>query len=194
MAKKKFLTAPLASDRMPAGVPYILTNEAAERFSFYGMTSILIIFMTRYLTGPDGVLDVMTNSESLEYFHYFKAAVYFTPLIGALISDIWFGKYRTILWFSVLYCFGFLAMVFDITRLGLAAGLILVAIGSGIIKPCVSANVGDQFGRSNKHLMAPMYSWFYFAINLARAFRCCCVPGCWRRMGRGRGSRFLRCS
>jgi len=166
MAKKEYLTAPIASEKMPAGVPYILTNETAERFSFYGMTSILIIFMTRYLTGPNGVLDVMTDNQSLEYFHYFKAAVYFTPLIGALISDIWFGKYRTILWFSILYCFGFIAMSFDITKLGLGAGLVLIAIGSGIIKPCVSANVGDQFGSTNRRLMAPMYSWFYFAVNL----------------------------
>ena len=166
MAKREYLTAPIAYEKMPAGVPYILTNETAERFSFYGMTSILIIFMTRYLMGPNGVLDVMTDNESIEYFHYFKAAVYFTPLIGALISDIWFGKYRTILWFSILYCFGFLAMAFDITRLGLGAGLVLIAIGSGIIKPCVSANVGDQFGATNRHLMAPMYSWFYFAVNL----------------------------
>jgi POT family proton-dependent oligopeptide transporter len=166
MAKSKYLTAPLPSKKMPAGIPYILANEAAERFSFYGMTSILVIFMTKYLVGPDGVLDVLNRSESLEYFHYFKSAVYFTPLIGALLADIWLAKYRTILWFSILYCFGFLAMVFDITRLGLFAGLILIAVGSGIIKPCVSANVGDQFGKSNKRLMAPMYSWFYFSVNL----------------------------
>jgi POT family proton-dependent oligopeptide transporter len=166
MAKSKYLTAPLPSEEMPAGIPYILGNEAAERFSFYGMTSILIIFMTRYLVGPDGVLDVMNDSESLEYFHYFRSAVYFMPLIGALLADIWLAKYRTILWFSALYCFGFIAMVFDITRLGLFAGLLLIAVGSGIIKPCVSANVGDQFGQSNNRLMAPMYSWFYFSVNL----------------------------
>jgi len=166
MAKREYLTAPLPSEKMPKGVPYILTNEAAERFSFYGMTSILIIFMTKYLMGPDGVFDLMSQNESLEYFHYFKAAVYFTPLIGALISDIWLGKYRTIFWFSILYCFGFLAMVFDLTRLGLGAGLVLIAIGSGIIKPCVSANVGDQFGKTNERLMAPMFSWFYFSVNL----------------------------
>jgi POT family proton-dependent oligopeptide transporter len=166
MAKSKYLTAPIPSEKMPAGIPYILGNEAAERFSFYGMTSILVIFMTRYLVGPDGVLDVMTDSESLEIFHYFRSGVYFMPLVGALLADIWLAKYRTIMWFSILYCFGFLAMVFDITRLGLFAGLILIAVGSGIIKPCVSANVGDQFGKTNKRLMAPMFSWFYFSVNL----------------------------
>jgi POT family proton-dependent oligopeptide transporter len=166
MAKSKYLTAPIPSEKMPAGIPYILGNEAAERFSFYGMTSILVIFMTRYLVGPDGVLDVMTDSESLEIFHYFRSGVYFMPLVGALLADIWLAKYRTIMWFSILYCFGFLAMVFDITRLGLFAGLILIAVGSGVIKPCVSANVGDQFGKTNKRLMAPMFSWFYFSVNL----------------------------
>lgn len=176
MNKKKYLTAPVASEKMPAGIPYILSNEAAERFSFYGMTSILVIFMTRYLVGSDGVLDVMGHNESLEYFHYFKSAVYFTPLIGALISDIWFGKYRTILWFSILYCFGFLAMAFDITRLGLGVGLVLIALGSGLIKPCVSANVGDQFGKTNERLMAPMFSWFYFSVNLGACFSMLICP------------------
>ncbi|MEN6578439.1 MAG: MFS transporter, partial [Phycisphaerales bacterium] len=49
------------------------------------------------------------------------------------------------------------------------AGLILIATGSGIVKPCVSANVGDQFGPSNKHLIEKVYSWFYFSINVGAA-------------------------
>jgi POT family proton-dependent oligopeptide transporter len=166
MAKSKYLTAPIPSEKMPAGIPYILTNEAAERFSFYGMSSILVVFMTKYLVDRSGSLDVMTDGKAKEYFHWFKFAVYFTPLLGALLSDIWLGKYRTILYFSLVYCVGYFAQVVDLTHLGLAAGLILISIGSGIIKPCVSANVGDQFGQSNKHLIERVYSWFYFSINL----------------------------
>lgn len=166
MAKRDYLTAPVPSEKMPAGIPYILTNEAAERFSFYGMTSILVVFMTRYLIGPDGALAVMTDEKAREWFHLFTMAVYFTPLIGTLISDVWLGKYRTIVLFSVLYCVGFAALAWDQTRLGLVAGLVLIALGSGIIKPCVSANVGDQFGQRNKHLLSKMYSWFYFSINV----------------------------
>ncbi len=165
MAKRKYLTAPLPSEKMPSGIPYILANEAAERFAFYGMSSILVVFMTKYLMGPSG-LDVMSDERAKEWFHLFTAAVYLTPLVGALLSDFWLGKYRTILAFSVLYCFGMAALVWDQTRLGLVAGMILIALGSGIIKPCVSANVGDQFGQRNKHLISKMYSWFYFAINL----------------------------
>ena len=166
MDKKKYLTAPVASDKMPSGIPYILTNEAAERFSFYGMRCILVFFMTHLLLNAEGQLAPMTSEQSKTWFHLFVSAVYFMPLLGALISDIWLGKYRTILYFSILYCFGFFALAVDQTRLGLGVGLILIAVGSGVIKPCVSANVGDQFGRTNKHLMAKIYNWFYFSVNL----------------------------
>ncbi len=166
MAKSEYLIAPLPSKKMPAGIPYILTNEAAERFSFYGMTSVLVMFMTTSLLARDGTLAFMSEEQANKYFHLFKAAVYFTPLLGALISGIWLGKYRTIIFFSIIYCLGMFALVSDMTRVGLAIGLTLVAIGSGVIKPCVSANVGDQFGKTNEHLMSKMYSWFYFAINL----------------------------
>jgi proton-dependent oligopeptide transporter, POT family len=183
MAKRDYLTAPVASEEMPAGIPYILTNEAAERFSFYGMTSILVIFMTRYLMGPDGALAVMSDEKAKEWFHLFTAAVYFTPLIGALLSDVWLGKYRTIILFSLLYCVGFASLAWDQTRLGLKLGLVLIALGSGIIKPCVSANVGDQFGPRNKHLISKMYSWFYFAINLGACISMLACPWLLEKFG-----------
>jgi POT family proton-dependent oligopeptide transporter len=176
MAKSKYLTAPIPSEKMPTGMPYILANEGAERFSFYGMSSILVIFMTEHMMGHSGTLDVMSDKKAEAYFHFFNSAVYFTPFLGALISDIWLAKYRTIFYFSLLYCLGYLALVLDITRLGLAGGLLLIAIGSGIIKPCVSANVGDQFGQSNKHLIEKVYGWFYFSINLGAAISMLLCP------------------
>jgi POT family proton-dependent oligopeptide transporter len=166
MDKSKYLTAPVPSKKTPSGIRYILSNEAFERFAFYGTRCILVVFMTKYLLGSDGKFNVMTADESKAWFHLFVASVYFTPIIGALLSDIWLGKFRTILYFSLLYCLGFLALAVDQTRLGLGLGLVLIAIGSGMIKPCVSANVGDQFGKTNQHLLQKVYSWFYFAINL----------------------------
>ena len=183
MTKSKHLTAPVPSKKTPAGIPYILTNEAAERFSFYGSRCILVFFMTHLLKNASGALAPMTAEQSKTWFHLFVSAVYFTPLLGALISDIWLGKYRTILWFSVLYCFGFVALALDQTRLGLATGLILIAIGSGVIKPCVSANVGDQFGETNKHLINRVYHWFYFAINLGAFISNLLVPELLERYG-----------
>ena len=169
MAKSKYLTAPIPSKNMPAGIPYILTNEATERFAFYGMASILVVFMTKNLMGPDGSLAVMAEEPAKAWFHWFTAAVYFMAVIGAVISDIWLGKFKTIIWFSALYCVGFAILAWDHTRFGLVSGLIVIAVASGIIKPCVSANVGDQFGASNKHLIEKIYRWFYFSINLGAA-------------------------
>ena len=183
MAKSKYLTAPIPSSKMPAGIPYILANEAAERFSFYGMTSILVIFMTTYLMARDGTLRVMNNEEAKAWFHLFNSGVYFLPFIGALISDIWLAKYRTVINFSLLYCLGYFALTADHTHLGLGLGLVLAAIGSGIIKPCVSANVGDQFGQTNKHLIEKFYGWFYFSINLGAAISMFLCPWLLDRYG-----------
>jgi POT family proton-dependent oligopeptide transporter len=166
MAKNKYLTAPLALDKMPAGIPYILVNEAAERFAFYGTRCILTVFMTQYLLNSSGLLEPMAPARAREWFHFFVFAVYFMPLVGALLSDILLGKFRTIILFSLVYCMGVIALAVDHTRFGLALGLSLIAIGSGVIKPCVSANVGDQFGSTNKHLISKVYNWFYWSINL----------------------------
>ena len=150
---------------MPSGIPYIVGNEAAERFSFYGMKSILIVFMTKYLADQSGASDVMTPEEAKVWYHSFNSWVYFFPLAGALLADLVFGKYRTILWLSLVYCAGHAMLALDETRNGLFWGLALISIGSGDIKPCVSAHVGDQFGKANASLLEKVFGWFYFSIN-----------------------------
>lgn len=150
-------TAPTEQSTMPSGIPYIVGNEAAERFSFYGMKAILTVYMTQYLA--------MTPEDSKAYGHLFVAAAYFFPLMGAVFSDWLWGKYKTILALSIVYCAGHLALAVIDGRPGLSLGLLLIAIGAGGIKPCVSAHVGDQFGPNNQHLLSKVYSWFYFSIN-----------------------------
>ena len=150
---------------MPAGVPYIIGNEAAERFSFYGMKSILALFMVKYLVTRGGVADHMSENDAEGWTHAFGAGVYYLPVAGAFLSDGLLGKYRTILWLSIVYCFGHFALALNDTRAGLLLGLALICVGAGGIKPCVSANVGDQFGESNKHLLSKVFGWFYFSIN-----------------------------
>jgi POT family proton-dependent oligopeptide transporter len=165
MAKHKYATSPPNITTMPPGVPYIIGNEAAERFSFYGMRSILIIFMTQYLVTSGGGADHMAPAEARQYFAMFVSAVYFMPIFGAILAEGFLGKYTTIFWLSIVYCFGHFSLALDDTRLGLLLGLGLISLGSGGIKPCVSANVGDQFGESNKHLLSKVFGWFYFSIN-----------------------------
>jgi POT family proton-dependent oligopeptide transporter len=162
----KYRTAPELSTRMPPGVPYIIGNEAAERFSFYGMKAILVVFMTGSLLARDGSRDAMTDEQARFWMHLFVTAAYSFPFLGAILSDAVLGKYRTIIWLSLVYCLGHLALAIDHTRLGLAAGLTLIAMGAGGIKPCVSAHVGDQFGAKNQYRITTVFAWFYFSINL----------------------------
>lgn len=166
MRRPSYRTTPIATDRMPPAIPYLVANEAAERFSYYGMRAILVVFMTEALLSSDGSLDVMTDAEARSYFHLFASAVYFFPALGAIVADVFWGKYKTIVTLSLVYCLGHLSLAVDHTRIGLAIGLTLIAIGSGGIKPCVSANLGDQFGHANSYLMTKAFGWFYFAINL----------------------------
>jgi len=173
---QNYKTVPDQTPNMPAGISYIVGNEAAERFSYYGMRTILIIFMTQYLMNKTGQLDVMSEDQAKSWYHTWASAVYFFPLLGAVISDWFWGKYKTIMILSVVYCLGHLSLALDETRLGLTLGLTLIAIGSGGIKPCVSAHVGDQFGSKNTNLLEKVFGWFYFAINFGAFFSTLATP------------------
>ena len=121
--------------------------------------------MTQYLKNAHGELSPMTDAEAKVWYHDFMAWAYFFPILGAILSDAFLGKYRTIIGLSIVYCLGHLALALDETRTGLTVGLSLIAIGAGGIKPCVTAHVGDQFGASNNHLLSKVFGWFYWSIN-----------------------------
>ncbi|MCB1225353.1 MAG: MFS transporter [Verrucomicrobiales bacterium] len=161
---------------MPSGVPHIIGNEFAERFSFYGMRAILFVFMTTALKTHQGAADLMQEAEATAWVHTFITAVYFTPLLGGLLADLAWGKYRTIMLLSLVYCAGHLVLAVQPTRQGLMLGLGLIALGAGGIKPCVSAHVGDQFGATNAHLLPRIYQWFYLAINAGSALSMLLTP------------------
>src|SRR5687768_10187475 len=131
--------------KFPPQIKYIIGNEAAERFSYYGMRAILVVFMT------EGLL--MQRGEATEVYHLFVAACYLLPLLGAWISDRYLGKYKTILFLSLIYCVGHLCLAVWENKTGFYWGLGLIALGAGGIKPCVSAHVGDQFHEGNKNLL-----------------------------------------
>src|SRR5689334_18785996 len=110
MKDTPYLTAPVASTKLPPGIPFIIGNEAAERFSFYGMKAILVAFMTKYLLDSHGNAAYMSEEQAKEYYHLFVASAYFFPLFGAILADVWLGKYRTIISLSLVYCLGHLAL------------------------------------------------------------------------------------
>jgi POT family proton-dependent oligopeptide transporter len=168
------------NDRWPPQIKYIVGNEACERFSYYGMKGILAGYMTGAIL--KGGLN-MSDDRATSIFHLFVFANYFTPLIGAWLSDKLFGRYGTILWVSLFYCagHGVLAMNDLFTSVDakfnlLCVGLTLIAFGAGGIKPCVSAFMGDQFKPDQGHLMQKAYGAFYFSINFGSFFSFIVIP------------------
>ena len=174
----KYRTGPLATDKMPPGIPYIIGNEAAERFSFYGMKAALAIFLANYL----GVLggSNLSEAEATSSVSWFNTAVYLTPLLGAIIADAFFGKYKTIVTLSIVYCLGHLCLalmgVGGVVQFWFIGGLGLISLGAGGIKPCVSAHVGDQFGAKNQHLITKIFNIFYFSINFGAVISNLLIP------------------
>jgi len=165
-----YRVTPQKTSKLPSGIGFIIGNEAAERFSFYGMRSVLLAYMTIYLVQPNGESAIFKEKEAEAWVHLFVGSAYFFPLIGGILADAFWGKYRTILSLSLFYCLGHgcLAMmgILGDTRTLLFAGLVLIAVGAGGIKPCVSAHVGDQFNIRNNHLLTQVFGWFYFSINI----------------------------
>ncbi len=166
----------------PEGVPYIIGNEGCERFSFYGMKAILFVYLTQ-LWGEAG-LGALAERKATDTVHTFNAGVYALPMVGALLADRFWGKYPTILWLSLVYCAGHACLaLFDRDFSGFAWGLVLIAVGAGGIKPCVSANVGDQFGRGNWYRVERVYQAFYFIINFGSMFSTLLIPTIKERFG-----------
>jgi POT family proton-dependent oligopeptide transporter len=155
-------------DRFPPQIKYIVGNEACERFSFYGMKSILTIFMVTHLA--------MRDNDSEATYHLFVSSSYLFPIAGAWISDRFWGKYRTIIYLSIVYCLGHAVLALWDGRTALYCGLTLIALGAGGIKPCVSAHVGDQFTAKNEHLIPKIFDVFYFSVNFGSFFSTLLIP------------------
>jgi len=152
--------------KFPLHIGFILGNEFCERYSYYGMRTILIFFLTSYLGWNDDT--------GTAVYHAFTVLAYLFPLAGAMIADSWWGKYHTILWLSIVYAIGLVLLVMGsigpigdlLTHKILSSiGLFVIAVGTGGIKPCVSAFGGDQFKAHQDGYRRSFFSLFYFAIN-----------------------------
>src|SRR5262245_5677080 len=102
MAKHKYLTSPPNVTGMPPGVPYVIGHEAAERVNYYGMKSILTDFMAQYVLNQPGARARMQPNDAYMYTRYFVSGVYYMPIFGAILADGWLGKYKTILFLSIV--------------------------------------------------------------------------------------------
>src|SRR5580704_12608443 len=110
-------------DRMPSGIPFIVANEFAERFCYYGINAILTIYMTQFLR--------LGDADATTVHSLFKSGAYFFPLVGAVVSDVFWSKFRTIMVFSLVYVGGCSILALVPGKSGLMIGLFLVAFGTG---------------------------------------------------------------
>lgn len=165
--------------KFPAGIPFIIGNEAAERFSFYGMKALLTVFLITHFYNPENHPELIqtASAKANEKTHLFITLSYFLPIAGGLLADWFWGKYKTILILSVIYCLGnFLMAGFTDNQSMFMFGLMVVAVGAGGIKPCVSANLGDQFDKTDEQLISKAFSLFYFSINFGSFFSTLLIP------------------
>jgi proton-dependent oligopeptide transporter, POT family len=167
--------APPARLRWPPQIKYIIGNEACERFSYYGIRSILALYISQVLFKelPGGE----AKDRATEIIHLWVFANYFAALFGGWLSDKIWGRYHTIFYVSLIYCLGNLTLAFTVGHTwGLYAGLGLIAFGSGGIKPCVSAFCGDQFKPEQTALLQKAYGLFYWSINFGSFFSFLVIP------------------
>ena len=166
---------------MPSAIPYIIGNEAAERFNYYGLRAILTTFMvTQFFAnqykGMEGATQKAAAAANAAT-HDFVAMSYLLPLFGGMLADWFWGKYKTILYLSMVYVAGNIMLAVAVDNYTLfTSALMLIAMGAGGIKPCVSANVGDQFTEENSHLISKAFDAFYFSINAGSFFSILMIP------------------
>ncbi|HEY5801259.1 MAG TPA: oligopeptide:H+ symporter [Burkholderiaceae bacterium] len=164
-----------AKAKFPRQIPFIIGSEGCERFSFYGMRTILTVFLMTSLLAA--IPKELREHEAKEVFHTFVIGVYFFPLLGGWLADRFFGKYNTVLWFSLIYCIGHACLaIFEHSRNGFYFGLFLIALGAGGIKPLVASFMGDQFDQTNKSLAKAAFGAFYWAINFGSFFSTLATP------------------
>src|SRR5215213_5644730 len=154
----------------PPAFWFIFWGEFAERCSYYGMRAILPLYLTQ-------VLHFSATDASPIYFG-FKMAVYLLPLAGGFLADRYFGKYWTLIGFSVPYVLGhFILGIESITALFLA--LALLAIGSGVTKPNIPTLLGltyDQQRPGQEQLLSAAFRWFYFSVNVGAVISTFALP------------------
>ncbi|MFL5338997.1 MAG: hypothetical protein ACJ8F7_02425 [Gemmataceae bacterium] len=167
-------------DTHPPAIYFFFWGEFAERSSYYGMRTILILYMTVALN--------LSATKAAPIYAAFKMGCYLLPLLGGLIADRWIGRYWTIVGFSVPYVLGHFILGFSdpvilgdavqgmsperlkfIADILLFVSLLLLAGGSGVIKPNISSLLGqtyDQKRPGKERLRSSAFLWFYLAINV----------------------------
>jgi POT family proton-dependent oligopeptide transporter len=165
-ADPRLLAADQALDRgglagHPRGLTTLFFTEMWERFSYYGMRALLILFMTAAVA--EGGLGWDARHAATVYGLY-TAGVYFTAIPGGWIADRLLGQRRAVLWGGILIALGHYSLALNRMPF-FFAGLVLIVLGTGLLKPNISSMVGQLYGPDDKRRDAG-FSIFYMGINL----------------------------
>ncbi len=156
--------------RHPSGVFSLLLVHTLERFGFWGMRSLLVLFLIE--SASNGGFS-WSESEAVAFCGFYAGILYITPPIGGRLADRWLGPLVSVLLGSILMASGIFALTFGIERI-LGPSLILVALGNGLFKPCVTSLLGKLYG-PNHPMREKGYSYLYTSVLigvLASAFVC----------------------
>jgi POT family proton-dependent oligopeptide transporter len=145
----------------PRGLTTLFFTELWERFSYYGMRAILVLYMVA--PAAQGGLGFETKRAASVYGTY-TMSVYLTALPGGLVADKWLGARLAVLLGGIIIACGHFTMVFQSTNF-LYAGMTLIAIGTGLLKPNISAMVGGLYGENDPRRDSG-FSLFYMGINV----------------------------
>src|SRR6266481_1783484 len=140
----------------PRGLSTLFFTEMWERFSYYGMRGFLILYMTKALS--------FTDSHAGAVYGNYVGSVWVTPILGGLIADRWLGLYRIVLIGGIIIALGHFTLALHALPF-FYIGLTLIVIGTGLLKPNVSALVGALYQSEDGRRDAG-FSIFYMGINL----------------------------
>ena len=163
----------------PKGLAYLAFTEMWERFSYYGMTALLALYMTKQLLVP-GHAEHVAGLAGLRHlfelrgpmsdvafasliYGWYSGLVYFTPVLGGLVADRWLGTRTTVVLGALLMSAGHLAMSFDWSFL---IALLLLIAGSGCLKGNISAQVGQLYPAHEETRRTGGFTIFSAAINI----------------------------
>ncbi len=145
----------------PRGLTTLFFTEMWERFSYYGMRALLMLFMVK--TAADGGLGFDTKTAAGIYGTY-TMSVYLLSILGGFIADNFIGSRRAVLIGGIIIATGHFSMAFN-SLTNFYAGLILIALGTGLLKPNISTMVGGLYSPTDERRDAG-FSIFYMGINL----------------------------
>ncbi len=141
-------------DRHPSGLPVLFLTEMWERFSYYGMRALLVLYLVNSLH--------YERKDALALYGLYTGLVYLTPIVGGYLADRFLGRRKAILIGGVTMALGHFAMAFE-PLLYLALGLLI--IGNGFFKPNVSTLLGSLY-RTNDPRRDGGFTIFYMGVNL----------------------------